>query len=180
MEQTIADVRYPIGHFEPQPYSEELKTEWLRDIKFLPNDVELAIQNFDEHQFDTPYREGGWTVKQLVHHIADSHMNAYIRFKLALTEESPTIKSYEEKLWANLADVAAVPVNISVTLLHALHRRWVAAIENLSGEQFMNRYVYHLEQKKQLSLWHLLGMYAWHGRHHVAHINNLKEQKGWY
>ena len=180
MAQAAVDVRYPVGHFEILPYSEELKTKWLRDIKFLPTDLELAIQNFDEHQFDTPYRQGGWTVKQLVHHVADSHMNAYIRFKLALTEENPTIKPYEEKLWANLSDVFTVPVNMSVTLLHALHIRWFAAIENLGEDEFMNRFVYHPEQKKQLSMWHLLGMYAWHGQHHVAHITTLKEQKGWY
>ncbi|HLL44785.1 MAG TPA: putative metal-dependent hydrolase [Segetibacter sp.] len=180
MSEVTGDVRYPIGLFETQPYTQELKTEWLRDIKFLPNDIELAIQNLDEHQFDTPYREGGWTVKQLVHHIADSHMNAYIRIKLALTEDNPTIKPYEEKLWANLTDVSTVPVNVSVTLLHALHRRWYAAIENLDKEQFLNKSVYHPDQQKILSLWHLLGMYAWHGRHHVAHIMKLKEQKGWY
>lgn len=180
MSEANIDVRYPIGHYEPQSYSEDLKYKWITDIKFLPNDLELAIQNLDEHQFDTPYREGGWTVKQLVHHIADSHMNAYIRFKLALTEDNPTIKPYEEKDWANARDVFTVPVNVSVTLLHALHSRWCAAIENLDEEQFINRVVYHPEQKKQLSLWHLLGMYAWHGRHHVAHITKLKEQKGWY
>lgn len=180
MPEIINDARYPIGHFEPQPYSNMLKTKWLRDIKFLPADLELAIQSFDEYQLDTPYREGGWTVKQLVHHIADSHMNAYMRFKLALTEDNPTIKTYEEKEWANLADVSSVPVNVSVTLLHALHRRWLGAIENLTEEQFTNRHIYHPEQKKQISLWYLLGMYAWHSRHHLAHIIKLKEQKGWY
>ena len=180
MPEVIIDSRYPIGHFEPQPNSEMLKTKWLRDIKYLPADLELAIQSFDEYQLDTPYREGGWTVKQLVHHIADSHMNAYMRFKLALTEDNPTIKTYEEKAWANLPDVSSVPVNVSVTLLHALHRRWLGAIENLTEEEFTNHHIYHPEQKKQISLWYLLGLYAWHGRHHVAHITKLKEQKGWY
>lgn len=180
MAEVTYDVRYPIGHFEAQPYSEALKTKWLRDIQILPADIELAIQQLDEHQFDTPYREGGWSVKQLVHHVADSHMNAYIRFKLALTSDNPIIQPYDEKQWANLKDVFTVPVNVSVTLLHALHRRWHAAIENLDEEQFMNRSGYHPEHKKQLSLWYLLGMYAWHGRHHVAHILKLKEQKGWH
>lgn len=179
MTEVTGDIRYPTGHFEIQPYSAELKSKWLRDIKFLPNDIEIAIQNFDEYQFDTPYREGGWTVKQLVHHVADSHMNAYIRCKLALTEDNPTIISYDEKQWANLADVSAVPVNISVTLLHALHQRWYAAIENLTEEELLNKSVYHPGHQKQLSLWHLLGMYAWHGRHHTAHITKLKEQKSW-
>lgn len=180
MLEVTEEARYPIGKFDARPYSEALRTKWLNDLKFLPNDLELAIQNLDEHQFDTPYREGGWTVKQLVHHIADSHMNAYMRFKLALTEDNPTIKTYDEKKWANLADVSAIPVNISVTLLHALHRRWHAAIENLDEDKFMNKCVYHPEQKKQISLWHLLGMYAWHGKHHLEHIIKLKEQKGWH
>ncbi|WP_018615023.1 YfiT family bacillithiol transferase [Segetibacter koreensis] len=179
MSEANDNVRYPIGKFEPQPFSGNLKEKWLTDIKFLPTDLEFAIQNLDEHQLDTPYREGGWTVKQLTHHIADSHMNAYIRFKLALTEDNPTIKTYEEKEWANCTDVFSVPVNVSTTLLHALHRRWYAAIENITEQKFFDRTVYHPGQQKQLSLWDLLGMYAWHGRHHVAHITRLKEQEGW-
>ena len=179
MLETAADVRYPIGKFAPEPYSETLRSAWISDIKFLPNNLELAIQTFDEHQFDTPYREGGWTVKQLVHHIADSHMNAYIRFKLGLTEDNPAIKPYEEKDWANLKDVYDVPVNVSVTLLHALHRRLHVFLQSITEEQFTNKTVFHPEHKKQLTLWHLLGMYAWHGRHHVAHITQLKAQKGW-
>lgn len=179
MFDPAADVRYPIGKFEAQQYSDELKNKWINDIRFLPNDIEMTIQTFDEYQLDTPYREGGWTVKQLVHHIADSHMNAYIRFKLALTEDNPTIKPYEEAQWAKLPDTFSVPVNVSVTLLHALHRRWTVINENISEEQFQNRTVYHPEHQKQMTLWYLLGMYAWHGRHHVGHIKNLKEQKGW-
>jgi uncharacterized damage-inducible protein DinB len=179
MFDPAADVRYPIGKFEAQQYSDELKNKWINDIRFLPNDIEMTIQTFDEYQLDTPYREGGWTVKQLVHHIADSHMNAYIRFKLALTEDNPTIKPYEEAQWAKLPDTFSVPVNVSVTLLHALHRRWTVINENISEEQFQNRTVYHPEHQKQMTLWHLLGMYAWHGRHHVGQIKNLKEQKGW-
>ncbi|GEO11341.1 YfiT family bacillithiol transferase [Segetibacter aerophilus] len=179
MPDFAADVRYPIGKFETLPYSEEIKKNWINDIRFLPNDIELAIQTFDEYQLDTPYREGGWTVKQLVHHIADSHMNAYIRFKLALTEDNPTIKPYEEAEWAKLPDTFNVPVNVSVTLLHALHRRWTVIIENISEEQFQNRTVFHPEHQKQMTLWHLLGMYAWHSRHHLAHIKNLITLKGW-
>lgn len=178
MSATANDPRYPIGKYVVQPYSEELKKEWLSDIKFLPNDLEVALQNLDEHELDTPYREGGWTIKQLVHHIADSHMNAYIRFKLALTEDNPTIKPYEEKDWSNLYDVFTVPVNVSVTLLHALHRRLLATLEELNEGQW-ERTVFHAEQKNRISLWELLGMYAWHGKHHVAHITSLKQQKGW-
>jgi hypothetical protein len=179
MTDQTTDVRYPIGKFEIQAYSDELKNKWINDIRFLPTDIEMAIQSLDEYQLDTPYRDGGWTVKQLVHHVADSHMNAYIRFKLALTEECPTIKPYEEAEWAKLPDTFNVPVNVSVTLLHALHRRWTVINENISADQFNNRSVFHPEHGKQMTLWHLLGMYAWHSKHHLAHITNLKEQKGW-
>lgn len=178
MTETTTDVRYPIGKYVPQPYSEALRKEYIRDIKFLPNDVEMAIQNLDEFQLQTPYRDGGWTVAQVVHHIADSHMNAYIRFKLGLTEDSPTIKTYEEGEWAKLQD-NLLPINVSITLLHALHRRLEALIESITEEQFHNQSVYHPEKKQQLSLWTLLGMYSWHGRHHVAHITTLRETKGW-
>ena len=124
------DPRYPIGKYEPQPFSEKQKQEWLNDIKFLPQSLENSIQNLDEAQLNTPYREGGWKVKQLVHHVADSHINAYCRFKLGLTEENPAIRPYEEKLWAELNDIETVPINVSLTLLHALHARWYATIKS--------------------------------------------------
>src|SRR5215213_7643886 len=117
------DLRYPIGDYTPQPFSASLKEDWLADINFLPNRLEAALHNLDEAQLQTPYREGGWTVHQLVHHIADSHINAYCRFKLGFTEHNPTIRTYEEKLWAETADVKTLPVNISITLLFALHQR---------------------------------------------------------
>jgi hypothetical protein len=173
------DPRYPIGKYEPQAFSEAQKESWLADIKFLPQLLESTIQNLDEAQLNTPYRDGGWKVTQLIHHVADSHLNAYCRFKLGLTENNPTIRTYEEKLWAELADVEAVPVNVSLTLLHALHTRWYAAIRNLKDEEW-NRTVLHPEQNRTLTLWHLLGMYAWHGRHHVAHITTLRENRGWH
>jgi uncharacterized damage-inducible protein DinB len=170
--------QYPIGKYEPQPYSDKQLKDWLIDIKFLPQHFENAVLNLDEAQLDTPYRDGGWTVKQLVHHVADSHMNAYIRFKLALTEDNPTIKPYEEKLWAEMHDSAAVPINVSLTLLHALHTRWYSVLENMSADDF-NRTVFHPEHKKEMTLWFLLGMYAWHGRHHTAHVTTLRENMGW-
>lgn len=171
------DPRYPIGKFELQPFSQELKEQWLNDIKFLPTDLEMAVTNLDEFQLDTPYREGGWTVKQLVHHVADSHVNAYIRFKLGLTEDNPPVKPYEEKEWALLNDVQTVPINVSLTLLHALHQRWVAALKDITEEQWQ-RTVFH-PQHKDISLWFLLGMYAWHGKHHTTHITKLREQHNW-
>jgi uncharacterized damage-inducible protein DinB len=170
--------QYPIGKYEPQPYSDKQLKDWLIDIKFLPQHLENAVLNLDEAQLDTPYRDGGWTVKQLVHHVADSHMNAYIRFKLGLTEDNPTIKPYEEKLWAEMHDNIAVPINVSLTLLHALHTRWYSVLQNMSADDF-NRTVFHPEHKKEMTLWFLLGMYAWHSRHHTAHVMTLRENKGW-
>ncbi len=131
----MIDPRYPIGKYEPQVFSHEQKEKWLLDLKFLPEDLEQALQNLDEHQLNTAYREDGWTVHQLVHHVADSHMNAYMRFKLGLTENAPTIKPYNEKEWAKLAD-NNVPVNVSLTLLHALHQRWVALIKDMTETDF--------------------------------------------
>ncbi|RYY97682.1 MAG: putative metal-dependent hydrolase [Chitinophagaceae bacterium] len=176
---TTSDHRYPVGKYEPKAFSSDQKEEWLADIRFLPNLLEAALLNLDEAQLHTPYREGGWTVHQLVHHIADSHMNAYIRFKLGKTEENPTIKPYEEQEWATLADVDALPVNTSVTLLFALHARWDHFLRSLSDGDLQQLTVFHPEHQQKMTLWHLLGMYAWHSRHHVAHITALRERKGW-
>ncbi len=170
--------QYPIGKYVEQPYSEDQLHSWLLDIRSLPKWIEHAITNLDEAQLDTPYREGGWTVKELIHHVADSHMNAYIRFKLGLTEVKPSIKTYEEKEWAQLSDTQNLPVNISITLLHALHLRWSEVLTHISPDQF-KREVYHPQHKTHLSLWYLLGMYAWHSRHHVAHITALRERQLW-
>ncbi|HEY4062206.1 MAG TPA: putative metal-dependent hydrolase [Puia sp.] len=178
MSTSTTDLRYPIGQYESRPFSEQQKQEWLNDIKFLPQLLENTILNLDEPQLQTPYREGGWTVQQVVHHVADSHMNAYCRFKLGLTEDNPAIRPYEEKLWADLNDVVNIPVNISITLLYALHTRWYAAISDLTLKQW-ERPVFHPEHKKEMTLWYLLGMYAWHGKHHVAHIVSLRERNNW-
>lgn len=162
-------LKYPIGKYVEQPFSEKQLREWLLDIETLPLHVEHAILNLDEAELETPYRPDGWTLKQVVHHVADSHMNAYIRFKLALTEENPTIKPYDEAAWAQLPDTANLPINISITLLFALHMRWSEILKNIKEDQW-NRTVFHPEHKKQMTLWYLLGMYAWHGKHHVAHL----------
>lgn len=178
MTTTAINVRYPIGEYEPKEFSEKHKQQWLNDIKFLPHLLEGAVENLDEIQLDTPYRNGGWTVKQLVHHVADSHINAYCRFKLGITEENPTIRPYDEKLWAELSDVKFLPVNISLTLLYALHARWYEMLSRFS-ESDWNRTIFHPEHKKKFTLWHLLGMYAWHGKHHVAHVTELRKREGW-
>lgn len=179
MPAVANDLRYPIGEYEPKPFSIPQKVEWLADIKFLPLQIENAILNMDEQQLKTPYREGGWTIHQLVHHVADSHMNAYIRFKLGLTEDNPTIKPYDEKLWAEMHDVHKLPVNISITILHAVHARLYEALKYVKDDEWNNKTIFHPEHKKTMRLWFLLGLYAWHGRHHTAHITSLRQRMNW-
>lgn len=174
----MQDIRYPIGKYEVKPYSEATKKEWLNDMKMLPSDLEFAIQHLDKAQLDTPYREGGWTVQQVVHHLADSHMNAFVRFKLALTEEIPAIKAYNENAWSLTADVLETPVNFSTTLLHALHQRWTDLLSSLTEDQWQRK-LFHPGRNAEVSLWDMFAVYAWHGKHHIAHIKNLCETKGW-
>ncbi len=173
------DLKYPIGQYEPQPFSDKQLQEWLLDVKYLPQQLENAVLNLDAAQLDTVYREGGWMVKQVVHHVADSHMNAYTRFKIGLTEHEPTIRPYDEVEWAALKDSHDLPVNISITLLHALHLRWHHVLAHISKDDLLNKTVYHPGNKATYTLWHLLGMYVWHGKHHVAHISSLRERMGW-
>lgn len=177
------DLRYPIGKEEQQKefaaaYNELLKAQLLIDIKMLPSNLEFAIQNLDAAQLDTPYRKGGWTVKQLIHHVADSHINAYTRFKLGLTEDNPIIKPYNQDAWAALPDTGELPVNVSLTLLHALHVRWYTLLQDLNENQWQ-RTIYHPERKVSITLWSLLKSYAWHSRHHTAQITNLRKRMNW-
>ncbi|MBS1495901.1 MAG: putative metal-dependent hydrolase [Bacteroidetes bacterium] len=172
------NLSFPIGKYIEQPFSDALLKQWLLDIETLPAKIEQAIANLDEAQLQTPYRPGGWTVHQLVHHVADSHMNAYIRFKLGLTENNPTIKPYDQDAWATMADTKNLPVNISTTILFAVHKRWMEVLKNISGHHW-ERTIVHPEYQKKMTLWELLGLYAWHGRHHVAHINALRERNNW-
>src|SRR6187402_224130 len=136
----MEDVRYPVGKYIEQPFSETQLKEWLLDIQSLPQQIEYAITNLDHHQLNTPYREGGWTVRQVVHHVADSHINAYVRTRLALTEDWPGIKAYDEKLWAELPDARLLPVEVSLEVLAPLHRRWVALFESLTYLDFDRGY----------------------------------------
>lgn len=171
-------LQYPIGQYQPQPFSDKQRKQWLSDLSWLPAELENAILNLDAEQLHTPYRDGSWTVHQLVHHVADSHLNAYTRFKLGLTEPNPTIRPYNQDAWALLNDVVKEPVNTSTTLLFALHKRWVAALENLSGADWM-RTVQHPESKEPWTLWYMLGMYVWHGHHHTQQILKLRERNNW-
>jgi DinB superfamily len=171
-----SDPRYPIGRFQPEVgLSDSRREELISAIEALPLRLQEAVAGLSEKEWATPYREGGWAVRQLVHHIADSHMNAYVRFRLALTEDTPTIKPYLEGRWAELPDVATTPPEVSLVLLEALHRRWVDLLRALPTESFQ-REVYHPEMEKKLTLEFLLGLYAWHCRHHVAHIETLRER----
>lgn len=171
--------RYPIGKFEHEgPITAEKRAEWLEDIRALPARLSAAVAGLNEEQLDTPYREGGWTVRQVVHHVADSHMNSFTRFKLALTEDEPTIKPYEEHLWAELADSKTYPIGPSLALIEGLHDRWTALLESMSEEDY-GRTFYHPGNKATSTLARALGMYSWHARHHTAHITSLRERMGW-
>ncbi len=171
-------LKYPIGKYQEQPFSQKELEQRLLDIEYLPKNLENAILNLDASQLNTTYRDGGWMLKQVVHHVADSHMNAYMRFKLGITENNPSIRPYDEVKWAELKDSLELPINISLTLIHALHSRWHYILKNLSEVEF-NKTVFHPEHKKEMTLWYLLGMYAWHGKHHVAHITSLRERMKW-
>ncbi len=172
------DLSYPIGKFEYEgPYTPEQRRRFIEEIAAAPQRLRGAVKNLSDAQLDTPYRPGGWTVRQVVHHLPDSHMNAYVRFKLALTESNPTVKTYEEKLWAEMADVGQVPIETSLTLLEALHQRWVAVLRAMTAQQF-ERTLRHPELG-DVNLDRYLALYAWHGRHHVAHISKLRERMAW-
>lgn len=147
-------------------------------IAAAPARMRAAVAGLDDAQLDTPYREGGWTVRQVVHHVPDSHLNAYVRLKLALTEERPTIKPYDESAWAELADACVTPINVSLTMLEVLHDRWVRLMHTLKPEDFARTYG-HPEHKGDFTLDGLIAMYEWHSRHHVAHITSLRERMGW-
>jgi hypothetical protein len=174
----MTDLRYPIGKFQYEgPPTEEQKQNYLTDLELAPANFRAALKGLSPEQLDTPYRPGGWTVRQLAHHVPDSHLNAYIRFKLALTEDNPTIKPYAEDRWAQLADTPATPVDVSLSLLEALHTRWTKLLRSLRSEDW-NRTFRHPELG-QVPLEKSLALYAWHGRHHVAHITGLRERNGW-
>lgn len=174
----MEDVRYPIGKFSAQEnYKEEEIKDFIHRIEVLPSKLESAIHHLNDEQLDTPYREEGWTLRQVVHHMADSHMHAYIRTKWTLTESEPIIKAYLEKSWAETGEIKSAPV-ISVSLLKALHAKWVILLQSISASD-RKRYLIHPETKKQISINTLIGLYAWHGEHHLAHITNLKKLKNW-
>ena len=163
-------LRYPVGRFTPPTVATpEDRTRWIAEIAALPAQLRAAVESIGEVRLDTPYRPGGWTVRQVVHHLPDSHANAFIRVKLALTEDAPTIKPYDEARWAELPDVRLTPVSVSLMLLEALHARWVVLLRAL-GEQDWARTFVHPEHGRHLTLDHATAMYAWHSRHHLGHV----------
>jgi hypothetical protein len=171
------DLRYPIGRYTLPDADPATYARLIDEIEQLPRALRAAVDGLTDAQLDTPYRDGGWTVRQVVHHVPDSHVNAYVRFKLALTEDAPRIKPYEESRWAQLAD-ARLPVAPSLALLDALHVRWVTLLRAMSPEDFERRAYDHPEDGL-MTLRAALGLYAWHGKHHTAHITGLRERMGW-
>lgn len=172
-------LKYPIGkHTQPETYTSKQFDEWVAQIAALPTRLDPCIENLDAAQLEEPYRPGGWNIRQVIHHLADSHMNGLIRVKFTLTQDKPTIMPYDQDAWVQLADVQEVPVNVSITMLHTIHRRWVAVLRSLSSGQLERSY-YHPEYKQYTTLWQMTSQYAWHGRHHVAHIRSLRERMNW-
>jgi hypothetical protein len=174
----MSDSRYPIGRFTPDDNpTPETRAKHIQEIASLPAHMRQAVSGLTPEQLNTPYREGGWTVKQVVHHVPDSHLNAYVRFKLALTENVPTIKPYDEGAWAKLKDTELTSIEVSLTLLEAIHIRWVNLLGTLRAEDFQRKFN-HPELGVQ-TLDRTLAMYGWHSRHHVAHITSLRERMKW-
>lgn len=176
---TTEELKYPIGHFErPEKISDEILSGWIAVIRDFPEKLRTEVFGMTNEQLDTPYRPGGWTVRQLVHHCSDSHMNSLIRFKLTLTEKEPIIKPYFEDRWAELPDSKSAPIESSLKTLEGVHERWTDLLQQLSKDQFSLTYI-HPEQNKRFRLDESTGLYVWHCNHHLAHIINLKRRNAW-
>jgi uncharacterized damage-inducible protein DinB len=174
----MADLRYPLGEFQsPSTFSTDDRRRSIAIIEETPAKMRAAVRGLNARQLDTPYRPGGWTVRQLVHHVPDSHLNAYIRFKLALTEDVPTIKPYDEQSWAKLEDSKKTPIETSLTLLESLHQRMTVLLKSMKSDDF-GRKLNHPE-RGPMTIDSVLALYAWHGPHHVAHITELRKREGW-
>jgi DinB superfamily len=174
----MEDLRYPVGKFRfPESVSAQDLTRFIDEIADTPARLRAAIAGLEDAQLDTAYRPGGWTVRQVAHHVPDSHMNSYMRFRLALTEDEPVIKPYEEKRWAELPDARTLPVEVSLALLENLHARWVPLLRSLSEVDWKRNFRH--PERGLVSLENNAALYAWHGRHHVAHITALRQRMGW-
>ena len=179
MTPTLTELQYPIGKFiVPTSFSPLEINQWINTLEQLPAEIRKAVNGLNDVQLDTPYRDGGWTVRQVVHHVADSHVNCYCRIKLILTEKKPTIRPYLEAKWAELPEAKSAPVDISLNILDAIHKRMVMTLRNITIED-LDRLYYHPENKQTNPLKVLIALYAWHSRHHTAHIMELRKRKGW-
>jgi hypothetical protein len=172
------DLKYPIGRFKaPASTTPADRDRFIGEIAQAPAQLRSAVKGLTHAQLDTPYRPGGWTLRQVVHHLPDSHINSYVRFKLASTEDNPTIRTYEEQLWAELPEAKSGPIEMSLDLLDALHLRWVAHLKNIVAADFARAFVH--PELGPVSLDRALALYAWHGKHHIAHITSLRTREGW-
>lgn len=172
------DLRYPVGEFKVEgDITQDLINEWIEEIENAPSLLRDAVKGLKEEQIDTPYRPGGWTVRQVVHHLPDSHLNSYVRLKLTLTEDRPVIKPYKEEEWAELPD-SKLPIDIPLVLLEALHQKWVYLLRNLSPSDLEKTFLH--PESGEISLSSYIGLYAWHCRHHIAHITSLRKRLEWY
>ena len=172
------DPRYPIGKFDQSiTVTIKMRNDFIKTIEALPQQLRMEVENLSQKQLDTPYRDGGWTIRQVVHHLPDSHINCYVRFKLALTEDNPQIKTYEEHLWAELPDTFKTPINVSLNLLESLHKRWAILLRSLTDKQFEKTFQH--PEWGNITLSKTLALYAWHSKHHLAHITELKKKMGW-
>ena len=175
----LQQLKYPIGGYKrPEVITPGIRENWIREIATLPGRLEAALAGWTDEQLDTPYRSGGWTVRQLVHHIADSHLNAHCRIRLALTEDKPTIKPYKQDEWVKLADVQSLPVSYSLDIVRGLHARWAFLLKNLNDNELQRSFV-HPEHGTSFTVEGMIGLYAWHGNHHLAHIVELGKRNGW-
>jgi hypothetical protein len=178
---SLESLSYPIGKFSfPSAPTEAQRSQWIAEIQAAPAGFRAAVSGLTPEQIETPYRPGGWTVRQVIHHVPESHMNAYIRFKLALTENNPTVKPYNENAWAETPDVAATETEVSLTMLSALHQRWVVLLRSMTAADFARGYIHpEFPDRGPIPLSDVLAMYAWHGKHHTAHIAALRQRMGW-
>lgn len=178
LDDDLEYLQYPIGRFQPRPaITADDRSALIDDIAAVPADLRAAVADLTPAQLDTPYRPGGWTIRQVVHHVPDSHINSYVRFKLAATEKEPLIRTYDEAAWARLADAQAADIELSLTLLEALHRRWTLFLRSLAPADWARTFRH--PDLGLLSLDVNLQLYAWHGRHHIAHITRARERLGW-
>lgn len=171
------DTKYPIGTFQLKgEITDSVINDWIKEIEELPKHLQEAVKGLNHEQLDTAYRTGGWTVRQVLHHLTDSHMNSYIRIKLALTEEKPVIKPYDEAKWAELSDYQ-LPIEASLVFLELLHNRWTNLLHSLTSADLKKTFVH--PESGEITIGENIGLYAWHGKHHLAHITSLRERKGW-